>query len=491
MEEALREKVPTVTIPFWDPTLDSSLENTRDSIIWSENFLGTSNGVVRSGPFAKWNTPAGPLIRNVAFIDNLPTKENINDVLSRVRLRDISEPNANERYNFEFHHNNMHDFIGGQVGFLETAPLDPAFWLIHSYVDLIWTRFHEQQQQRGIEPSTDYPTDYGAAIYAPHKTIGIKNITIMQAIQEAISYTSIYKYDYESLEGDCSLDPSKCNSPYLKCVNRKCQTVTRKTTGCGSLIPYQNQFCINGVCDLNEWAFLPVEVIHERSFDSSNFGNFPVIGGHANLLGDIYRINLPPAATAENVTKQKTCKSKNCCGPAGRITVQASGISYFGNYQEMTLVDRRLAVSSEIAYIGIKRPTKGGVIVFITASERCGRICRPVCIIPGTNPPQYRNCTGWIRLTSEPPHFYGRTLEEAYMKAWDYSDSLRPRLRHENIPITFYCDDSRWPFNSFSKPANSTITHKTTTMVTTTHPPMTTLPYKPKKSKFNFFLFLR
>jgi len=63
MENALREKIPSVTIPYWDTTLDDSLLDPRSSVLWTDAFLGEANGHVMDGPFAGWDTPTGPLIR--------------------------------------------------------------------------------------------------------------------------------------------------------------------------------------------------------------------------------------------------------------------------------------------------------------------------------------------------------------------------------------------------------------------------------------------
>ncbi|XP_036357241.1 putative tyrosinase-like protein tyr-1 isoform X3 [Octopus sinensis] len=469
MEDALREKVPGVTIPFWDPTLDSHLSNPRDSTMWSDELMGTINGFVTKGAFANWKTPAGTLIRNGGFITRLPTSSNIEDVLTRTKLEEISEPNAQERYNLEFLHNSMHVVIGGHMGSVPSSPMDPIFWLVHSYIELVNARFNENQRRHNVNPATDYPSDYGLNVYAPNQSIGLMNLTVLEALRETESYTNIYKYDYSYL-GNCALNPNLCNSPYLTCNNGRCESKSKNSTRCSTLIPYQNMFCINRRCDVDEWAFIPVEIIYERPFDTMKFGNFPIKNGLPNLLNDLYDDNQPLNSSSGNSTGNN-CQNSKCCGPAGRLNVQASGINYFGTYQEMVVLDRRLAVSSDITYIGIRNPERNASVVFITASEQCGRICRPSCLVPGSNPPRYTPCIGLLNVTRNNATMYGKTLAEAYMKVWDYRNQIRPKLRHENIPIVFHCDDSRWPFNNNT---NTTTTASPSTRATTTTATTTT-----------------
>ena len=57
-EQRLREINPSLAIPYWDSTLDQGLPEPRDSILWTDDFLGNNDGPVTSGPFAYW-----PVIR--------------------------------------------------------------------------------------------------------------------------------------------------------------------------------------------------------------------------------------------------------------------------------------------------------------------------------------------------------------------------------------------------------------------------------------------
>lgn len=66
MEFALRRVDHRVAIPFWDSTMDDLLPDAKDSIIWTNDFMGDITDEVEFGPFAGWTT-----------IDNKPLRRNV------------------------------------------------------------------------------------------------------------------------------------------------------------------------------------------------------------------------------------------------------------------------------------------------------------------------------------------------------------------------------------------------------------------------------
>lgn len=58
MEIALRQVDPTLSLPYWDSTLDSRLPVPKDSVMWTDGLMGTSdaNGSVIGGAFADFVT---------------------------------------------------------------------------------------------------------------------------------------------------------------------------------------------------------------------------------------------------------------------------------------------------------------------------------------------------------------------------------------------------------------------------------------------------
>jgi Common central domain of tyrosinase len=140
-ENKLRAIDPTVSLPYWNWTQDSSAP--EQSYIWGVRYLGGNGGgpdnVVQTGPFAGWH-PLNPqphgLKRqwsNGARIAPWASSESINSAIagsgSYDALRRAIEPVP---------HGTVHVNVGGDMSLLNGSPNDPLFWLFHAYIDKIW-----------------------------------------------------------------------------------------------------------------------------------------------------------------------------------------------------------------------------------------------------------------------------------------------------------------------------------------------------------------
>ncbi|WP_394753213.1 tyrosinase family protein [Crenothrix sp.] len=133
---------PSVTLPFWDWTVD----RTATASLWGSDFMGGNgvapSGAVQTGAFAfrngRWpltvrDTPADrvELTRAIGSGATLPSANDERRVLSRT-------PYSAFRPDLEGDiHNIVHGFIGGAAGSL-SSPNDPAFFLLHCNVDRLW-----------------------------------------------------------------------------------------------------------------------------------------------------------------------------------------------------------------------------------------------------------------------------------------------------------------------------------------------------------------
>lgn len=446
-EEGLREQIPSVVVPYWDVTRDSAMVDPRRSVIWSPEFQGNGHGLVTSGPFAGWTTGYGPLHRNYAVFTHLLTQEDVRTVFTQRSLAQISQLTANEqRYAFELYHNNIHDWIGGTVSVQAWASYDPAFMLIHGYVDYIWYRFQEMQLEDGINITEDYPITSnhqilnGTAFDADAPIGIIAGMSNREAVAESVVYMNLI--DYEEAPTDCDQE-TPCGSPYYECVNGFCVSRTVDNDVCNQTIPLQNNFCVDKNCDINLFSFLPVEVIHERLESLCDMGNFPVRQWLSDNTMDIYResANIIHQSRYVNRPSNMCGRPGGCCKPVERINIQVNGND--GNlwlYKESVYVDSRLAVSHSHMFAAVRRVPIGRFLIF--AADEYGNLCDAYLLDSFGNRILLRRNEGII--ISENDQRLSSTLAEAELKMFNYiTGQSPPTVRHDQYVISFHCRANR------------------------------------------------
>jgi tyrosinase len=137
----------TVTIPYWDWTLDSADMN-GSPIFGSNRFGGFSrdrSSCVTDGPFKTLSQPAsfGPercLRRGRGYRGNGYDRVAVLRRLQNSRGTPYvgSRDYENVRYGIEMIHNSVHSSIRGDMGGL-SSPLDPIFYSHHMMIDNLWS----------------------------------------------------------------------------------------------------------------------------------------------------------------------------------------------------------------------------------------------------------------------------------------------------------------------------------------------------------------
>jgi tyrosinase len=181
-ESALREVDPSVTVPYWDWTKD----RTPASSLWHDDFMG-GNGrrgdlQVMTGPFAHraghWDVTVSVsdgrfLTRDLGRPSQpiaLPTKAELAAAESD-RAYDSAPWNSTSTTGFRNklegwgsgsgpatwrNHNRVHRWVsglmlgGGSVN-------DPVFWLHHSFIDAVWSRWQRKHPSAVYLPETTSP----------------------------------------------------------------------------------------------------------------------------------------------------------------------------------------------------------------------------------------------------------------------------------------------------------------------------------------------
>lgn len=171
-----------VPIPYWDSTLDFEMEDPTESILWTKKYLGNGFGLVKTGPFADFQTPLGPLFRNIGSDGCLFENKAMNGIFRYNRLAHISEPTAEESVSLEGQHNSIHNWVDGQMNNIDGSAHDPVFFVHHSFVDHIWETFRGLQLKYGIDPTTD-------TVLPP------ENVTLQNVTDPAVGLTGYYNED--------------------------------------------------------------------------------------------------------------------------------------------------------------------------------------------------------------------------------------------------------------------------------------------------------
>jgi tyrosinase len=152
LEELLQAINPTVTIPYWDWTVDQEIPT------WLEGFtptvIGTSTPEI-SFPIVITRTPG-------LDIPNLPPKADVDTLMAKSEFREFTLGLEDGRFAAmpEFQtgmHDQVHVWVGGAMGVIPTAPADPMFWTHHANCDRLWSVWQNENPNKN--PSLAPPMD--------------------------------------------------------------------------------------------------------------------------------------------------------------------------------------------------------------------------------------------------------------------------------------------------------------------------------------------
>ncbi|MFD0857140.1 tyrosinase family protein [Actinomadura adrarensis] len=117
-EKKLQAHYPSVSLPYWDSTVDRSSSDP----LWKPDFLGQFNGPWR--------------LNRVLGVVTLPTE---------AQVRANQQRGTYSKFWRELEsdiHNPPHNWVGGVMASF-TSPGDPVFFLHHSCIDMLWVRWRK------------------------------------------------------------------------------------------------------------------------------------------------------------------------------------------------------------------------------------------------------------------------------------------------------------------------------------------------------------
>ncbi|KAK6747928.1 hypothetical protein RB195_000872 [Necator americanus] len=272
-EVALQREDPTVSLPYWDSTLDQGLPEPSDSVMWSDELLGNGNGYVKTGPFKNWDTnvlmplsqiPVKQLYRSTGGReqDRLMTPKDIDWVISR---NNYSQLTFCHDKTFESMHGLSHVWVGGFMFVIRVSPNDPMFYLHHAFVDYLWEQFRKQKQTRE-ERETQWATDTCNSLHGYDEQM--KPFRLQNRDGLSNQYTDDW-YEYEPVR-HCTPEEPDCDSMYYWCDTKAWRCRSKVVLG-GNCTGFEGTaICHNSVCHQNRCQ-LPPRVLqsmrHRKSVD--------------------------------------------------------------------------------------------------------------------------------------------------------------------------------------------------------------------------------
>ncbi|KAL4234527.1 hypothetical protein ACF0H5_006170 [Mactra antiquata] len=216
-EEALRQVDPTVSLPYWDSSIDNNIEAGPGlSVIWDDEHFGQGTGIVDSGPFANWLTPTNPLRRDIARgVGSLIRQSKIDNVMQYGRLEEFDT-------RWELAHNNVHRWVGGTMSRSLSAS-DPIFYMHHAFIDYQWEQFRKRQltdcAYLNIDPQYDYPHTTDEHHLPDTRMDGMRFLVNKDGIANFWTENWYQYEDRPSCSNNCSNSPDMfCDQARQLCV---------------------------------------------------------------------------------------------------------------------------------------------------------------------------------------------------------------------------------------------------------------------------------
>jgi tyrosinase len=156
-EMAMRDRVPGVTLPWWDWTLGPPRQNGLPSIFTDRRgadgqpnpLLGFRINLPQTRPPIVHNTTRSP-----GAPDELPTQDKVDECLAATDWGDFNSL-------LEDVHDQVHGWVSGDMGVIGTAAFDPVFWSHHAMIDRIWSMWQARNGNGNV------PADLLDVVLAP------------------------------------------------------------------------------------------------------------------------------------------------------------------------------------------------------------------------------------------------------------------------------------------------------------------------------------
>ena len=155
-EMALRDRVPTVTLPWWDWTLRPPRQKGLPKI-FTDSKAGSGPNPLKKFKInlASTNPPVvHATTRHPGPLTDLPAQADVDAAVLKTDWSDFSGA-------AEDLHDQVHGWVSGDMGVIGTAAFDPIFWCHHAMIDRLWWRWQVKNGNGNI------PSDLLDVVLAP------------------------------------------------------------------------------------------------------------------------------------------------------------------------------------------------------------------------------------------------------------------------------------------------------------------------------------
>jgi tyrosinase len=147
-EMAMRDRVPGVTLPWWDWTLGPPRQNGVPQIFADKLAGGKPNPLFSFRMNVPTATPRlnRDTVRQPAAPEDLPTSDDVATVMAVTDWSEFSDALEGQL------HNRVHGWVGGDMGIVAVAAFDPIFWSHHAMIDRLWWLWQARNGNGNIPP---------------------------------------------------------------------------------------------------------------------------------------------------------------------------------------------------------------------------------------------------------------------------------------------------------------------------------------------------
>jgi tyrosinase len=133
LEQALQDRVPGVTLPWWDWTATRQIPEpfAAEEVDGQPNTLFKSETLATEADRREGRPVIEETFRLGEDFSDLPTEDEVNEALQLRTFIDFSD-------RLEELHDDVHVSVRGTMGDFAYAAFDPVFWVHHCMVDRIW-----------------------------------------------------------------------------------------------------------------------------------------------------------------------------------------------------------------------------------------------------------------------------------------------------------------------------------------------------------------